>query len=204
MRQVLSWRFVAALAALALLAVAINVAFVRDSSVAEVTGEEEQPGRKRADLVSLVYSIEEDDFSMRRGRTRGQLTLILDGERIARIYAGTPGTVACKKRDRIAQCAVLADLLGDAVVRFKLVPMGPNFTFQLPPIESLDGGLATLVDGWQVPYAPIIDRTRCQDAVPAESFSEFLRMAGDDHRSVFTLASQEITAVVCPTEQRGG
>jgi hypothetical protein len=151
-----------------------------------------------------VYSIEEDDFSMRRGRTRGQLTLILDAERIARIYPGTPGNVACKKRDQIAQCAVLADLLGDAVVRFKLVPMGPNFTFQLPAIESLDGGLATLVDGWQVPFAPIIDRTRCQDTVPAESFSEFLRMAGDEHRAIFTLASQEITAVVCPTEKRGG
>ena len=90
----------------------------------------------------------------------------------------------------------MADLLGDAVVRFRLVPMARNFTFLLPAIESLDGGYATLVDGWQVPYAPIIDRTRCQDHVPAESFTEFLRLAESEFRSVFTLAEQEITAVI--------
>jgi hypothetical protein len=200
MRQVLSWRFVAAIVAVAVSALAINVAFARDSPVSEVSGEAATPQTKRADLVSLVYSIEQDDFSMRRGRTRGQLTLVLDRDRIARIYPGTSGQLSCRKLDQIAQCALLADLLGDAVVRFKLVPMGRNFTFQLPAIESLDGGFATLVDGWQVPYAPVIDRSRCQDAVPAESFSEFLRLAGDEHRSIFTLAEQEITDVVCPTE----
>jgi hypothetical protein len=204
MRQVLSWRFVAALVGLAVSALAINLLFADDSPAAEVEVVSSRSLVKRADLISLVYSIEQDDFSVRRGRTRGQLTLVLDEDRIARIYPGTPGQVSCKKLDRIGQCAVLADLLGDAVVRFKLVPMGRNFTFTLPAIESLDGGLATLIDGWQVPYAPVIDRSRCQEAVPAESFSEFLRLAGDQHRSIFTLAEQQITGVVCPLPDEDG
>ena len=73
--------------------------------------------------------------------------------------------------------------------------MGPNFQFELPAIESLDGGYAQLVNGWEVPYAPVIDRSRCES--PAESFSEFLRLVGADHRAVYDLGQAEITSVVC-------
>jgi len=197
MRQVLSWRFVASIVALALIAVGIYLAFGREESIAEVV-RGQRPPERRADLISLVYSTERDEFSVApNGRTRGQLTLILptDPPAIARIYPNTPGEVTCTDLDQIGQCAVVADLLGDAVVRFALVPMGPQFTFELPPIVELDGGYATLLNGWQVPYADIIDRDRCDS--PAESFSEFLEIVGNRHRSLFNLGRKEITAVVC-------
>ena len=73
----------------------------------------------------------------------------------------------------------------------------PNFQFELPAIESLDGGYANLVNGWQLPYAPVIDRSRCEEKYPAESFSEFLRLAGEDHRAIYSFGRGEITHVAC-------
>lgn len=197
MRQVLSWRFFVSIVALVLIAVGIYLAVGRDESVAEVVRRQRRPDR-RADLISLVYSIERDGFSVApNGRTRGQLTLILPGDPapIARVYPGTPAEVSCTNFDQIGQCALVADLLGDAVVRFALVPMGPRFTFELPAIVELDGGYAMLNNGWQVPYADVIDRDGCES--PAESFSEFLETVGTAHRSVFSLGRKSITAVVC-------
>ena len=75
------------------------------------------------------------------------------------VFPGTPGEITCADLDR--PCALLAQTLGDTIVWFALVPMGPNFRFDLPAIEALDGGYANLVNGWQVPYAPVIDR-RCE------------------------------------------
>ena len=66
--------------------------------------------------------------------------------------------------------------------------MGPTFTFELPAIEALDGGYANLADGWQVPlrrrHRPLGAATS-----PAESFSEFLRLAGDEHTSLYDLGA---------------
>jgi hypothetical protein len=111
------------------------------------------------------------------------------------VFPGTPGEITCQ--DLAAPCALLAQTLGDTIVWFALVPMGPNFRFDLPAIEELDGGYANLVNGWQLPYAPIIDRTRCEEKYPAESFSEFLRLAGADHRAIYSFSQGEITHVAC-------
>ena len=63
---------------------------------------------------------------------------------------------------------VVADLLGEAVVWFALVPMSASPTsVQLPSIDTIDEGVATLVNGWQLRYAPVLDR-RCTDAVDME------------------------------------
>jgi hypothetical protein len=90
---------------------------------------------------------------------------------------------------------VLAETLGDSIVWFALVPTSTNFRVELPAIESLDGGYAQLVNGWQVPYAPVIDRSRCD--TPAESFSEFLREVGRRHTSLYSLIQREIVSVAC-------
>ena len=73
--------------------------------------------------------------------------------------------------------------------------MSANLQVQLPAIVDLSGGYAVLVNGWQVPYAPVIDRSRCDS--PAESFSEFLRLVGRHHRSIYSFGPGEITAVTC-------
>lgn len=195
MRQVLTWRFVAALGAVVGLALFVNAMFLGPDTVATVIGKE-SPMERRADLVSLVLETRQSEFGVRRdGTTRGRLTLALAPDRREiTIYPETPGEVTCEQLDEFGQCAVLAGLLGDTILWFALVPMGPSFTFELPPIVSLDGGFATLVNGWRVPYATIIDR-RCDS--PAESFSEFLELVGRDHRSVYSLGERRITAVVC-------
>jgi hypothetical protein len=193
-RQVLSWRFVAALAALAGLVLLINLVFVDDDSIAEVATPSD-PTTRRADLISIVLETQQSGFAMGPdGRTQGDLSMTLIDDRVARVFAGTPGDVTCPDISQFGGCALLAETLGDTIVWFALVPMGPSFTFELPAIDSLDGGWANLVNGWQVPYAPVIDR-RCES--PAESFGEFLRLVGPNHRSLYQLGAGEIIAVVC-------
>ena len=113
------------------------------------------------------------------------------------VFAGTPGEVTCPDLDQ--PCALLAETLGDTIVWFALVPMGPNFRFELPAIEALDGGYANLVNGWQVPYATV-DRPRAASGQPgesAESFGEFLRLAGRGAPLAVRLGRGEIIAVIC-------
>lgn len=195
MRQVLSWRFVGALAALVGLALLINAVFVGRNTVARVV-ERSGPDTRRADLVSIVLDTQPHDFAIRRnGLTRGRLDLRLLGDRSVTIFPGTPGTSTCDALVESARCAVLAETLGDTIVWFAFVPMSANFQVELPAIESLDGGYAELVNGWQLPYAPVIDRSRCDS--PAESFSEFLRLVGREHNAVYSFGPGEITAVTC-------
>ncbi len=199
MRQVLSWRFVAAIAALCGLAVAVYVLFVDDDSIAQVVDEPDEVTH-RVDMVSLVYGTTRDGFAMSpEGTSQGAMTMTivpigLDAIEVP-IHPGTPGVVTCPDLDK--PCAVLAETLGDTIVWFAIVPLSPNFRFELPAIESLDGGYAHLVNGWEVRYADVIDRSRCEDGEPtdvaAESFSEFLRLSGENHRSLYDLGRGELS-----------
>ncbi len=195
MRQVLSWRFVAAIAALIGLALVVMFVFARSDSVAEIVAPTE-PIDRRADVVALVLDTQVQDFVVGPdGRSIGQVSMVLStSEEPVTIQAGTPGTNDCPGLGQVGQCALLAQLLGDAIVSFRLIPMGPRFTFELPAIEALEGGYANLADGWQVPYASVIDRSACDS--PADSFSEFLRL-NPVHRSLYSLGENEIVSVLC-------
>jgi len=196
MRQVLSWRFVAAIGALVVLALVVNFVFAREDTIAEIV-ETSDPTDRQADVIALVLDTEVQDFSIGLdGRSVGQVSMALatTGEQRVTIHAGTPGTNGCARLGEVGQCALVAQLLGDAIVAFDLVAMGPRFTFELPAIEALDGGVALLANGWQVPYADVIDRTACES--PAESFSEFLRLV-PVHRSLYSIGDNAITAVLC-------
>lgn len=196
MRQVLTWRFVAAVAALFALLVVINTAFNRGDAIAEITGPIE-PVERRPTLISLVLRTEGAGFAMTAaGQASTDLVLTLPpDDRTVRIFQGTPGEVSCPDLSAFGQCALLAELLGDTITWFAIVPMAPSFRFELPPIRELDGGLAHLANGWAVPYAPVIDRSRCDSN--AESFGEFLRLVGSAHLSLFDLGAGEIVAVTC-------
>jgi hypothetical protein len=176
------------------LVLVINFVFVDRDTIADIASPDD-PTPRRADVVSLVLETQQAGFSIGPdGRSQGDLTLTLL-ERTARVFPGTPGTITCPDISQVGQCALLAETLGDTITWFALVPMGASFQFELPAIESLDGGYANLVNGWQVPYAPVIDRERCES--PAESFSEFLRLVGSNHRAIFNLGLGEIVAVAC-------
>ena len=200
MRQVLSWRFVATIGALLGLTAIIYLAFGNNRSVAEVV-EQEVVQSRRMDLISIELGTRREDFELRNGFTVGTMTMdVLPAGRAdvvpVTVFHGTPGEITCEDLDK--PCALLAQTLGDTIVWFALVPMGPNFRFELPAIEELDGGYAHLVNGWEVPYAPVIDR-RCvgHPGESAESFSEFLRLQGANHRSLYDLGRAAVTAVLC-------
>ncbi len=196
MRQVLTWRFVAALASIVGLVFVVDAAFVGRGSIAGVAGPSEPAGR-RPDLISLVLETQSAGFTMSPdGRAEQDLVLTLPSSPAPlRIFAGTPGQVTCPDLAAFGQCALLGELLGDSISWFALVPMGQSFRIELPAIEELDSGLARLVNGWQIPYAPVIDRSRCQPEL--ESFSEMLRTVGSAHTALFDLGRGEITAVQC-------
>ena len=196
MRQVLSWRFVASIGALVALTLFVYVAFVDRGTIAEVVEPSDPPSR-RIDLVAIALENRREGFALKpAGVSEGDLQMsLVPEERAARVFAGTPGEITCP--DLAKPCVLLAETLGDTIMWFALVPLLPNFQFELPAIESLDGGFANLVNGWQLPYAPIIDRSRCEEKYPAESFSEFLRLAGEDHRAIYSFGSSEITHVAC-------
>ena len=130
----LSWRLLAALGAVAGLALLLNAVLADDDTIAEITDPE--PAERYVDLVAPVYSVEHsDNFGVRRnGTVRGNAELYLDEERVVRIVPGTLGEIECDELDEINRCALFADLLGEAVVWFALVPQAARSTAELPEV----------------------------------------------------------------------
>jgi hypothetical protein len=194
MRQIFTVRFFAALGAIVLLAVLVAVVFGDDDPVTEIV--ESAPIERRIELVDPVFSVTGADVSIGDdGTTVAPIDVILDGERTMRITEGTYGEITCEELAAIARCAVVADLLGDAVVWFALVPLGPRSTVEMPAIVALEGELATLANGWQVPFADILER-QCEDREFA-SFREWRDELGTDFTSIYDLATDQLTDVVC-------
>lgn len=200
MREIFSVRFFAAVGAVVGLLFLLTTIFAtrdaidgggdqQDSTVVEV---------HKIDLVEQVFSSSEAGFRIGfDGTAAVDTNLIIDGFRSVRIVAGTPGEMICPDFGQIGACAVVADLLGEAVVWFALVPMGPNRTVPMPAIDTLDDDLATLVNGWQVTYAPVLDR-RCPNE-EFVSYREFREVMGDDFTAIFDLDQRRIAVVECRT-----
>jgi hypothetical protein len=193
MRQIFTVRFFAAVGALLGLVVVLSAMFRGDGSVAELA--ERQPMERRIDLVALVFSTRSVNFAIADdGLTTGSLDLVLDQERTMRIVPGTPGEINCAALGETAKCAVVADLLGDGVVWFAIVPLQSGQTVALPAIVSLADGYATLTNGWQLPYARVLEQRCARDF---ESFTEFREELGTNFTSIYRFAEGEITDVVC-------
>ena len=199
MRQVLTWRFLAAIGALVAAALLVNALFANGSTVAELTTPF-QPTERRPHLVAQVRVADGAGFAISEtGQATTDLILTLGpDDRVVRIFTGTPGELNCPELAAAVRCTLVAELLGDSITWFSLVPMVDDSRFDLPAITDLDGGLAHLTNGWAFPYARVIDRSRCRN--PGASFSEFLRTVGDDHRSLYDLRDGAITAVFCPND----
>lgn len=192
MRQFFSWRFWATLVALVVVTAAI-VVFTSDDSASDDRGQRTTENR-RVDLASFVYTAEQDRFRMVDGYSRGFLNLVLDGARTVHIQPGTPGEVSCERLDEPGRCGVVADLLGDAVVWFAILPLGPRLTIELPPIVDLEDGYAILTNAWELRYAPVLDR-RCDKET--ESFQQFLRELGPESTTIVDPGENRVTAVAC-------
>jgi hypothetical protein len=195
MRQVLSWRFVAAVLAVVAMGLGVYIIATREGGSGRAAAGDDDV--RRMDFISLVASTRAENFAMTgAGTVSGDLTLVMPNGQNVTVFPGTPGVVECENLAEPYQCAVLGQSLGDSIVWFALVPMrGGEFRFELPAIVDLDDGFARLVNGWEVPYAQVIDRTACDP--DAASFSEFLDEHGTEFVSIFDLTERAIVAVAC-------
>ena len=206
MRQFITWQFWASIAALLVLTGGLWLV-VRDDGAAEqatgpATGAEDafpvpETGRP-IDLIALVYAAQADPgFQIVGGRTTSTLVINIDGVRTMTIVAGTPGENRCAALDRLASCAVAADLLGESVLWFSIIPMGARNTVELPAVrEFQDGQRLLLANNWSVKRA---DRVKRDCDTDTGSLTEFIATFGDAASSTFDLDDQRITAVTCPS-----
>lgn len=199
MRQFFTLRFWLTLLALGGLALGV-AAFARSRDSKADTGSDD-PGRASADrtidLISWVYAVQPPPgFDIVDGRTTTDLALILDGTRTMIVKAGTPGEVHCPRLTELAQCTVAADLLGDGVLWFSIVPGLPGATVQLPAVtQLLDGGWVRLANGWVVRHAAKVERS-CAEA--SSSLTDFIDTYGAEATSTFSFDQQELVKVTCP------
>lgn len=209
----LTLRFLAAIAALVLLAVGVDAVFAsggQQGSLA-IAGHSNLDAdgnviMRRIDVISSAERIEQsDDFEVGPdGRTVGVLDAVLDadGRRVMRVAPGTPGEISCETLSLPNRCVVLADVLGEAVVWFAVLPKAPRETVELPPIVDLQDGYAIFENGWEISYPPVIERDvdgTCEgEDIP--SFSDFLRRFGPNSTTVVDLATQQVIQVQCGEE----
>lgn len=198
MRQLFSWRFLAAVGALAGLALLARVVLFDNSPIEAVIDTEPTP--RQIDLVEPIASaVWSEDFRVNvDGRTTGFFDLTFDGDRVLRIAPGTTGEVRCRTIDQPRTCAFFGDMLGNAVVWFSIQPMAPRETVELPPIVDLRDGRAVIENGWLLPYAPVIERDCGNEDIP--TFRDFLERFGPDSVTVFDLEARRVTHVRCGAE----
>ncbi|MGA0971439.1 MAG: hypothetical protein ACO3U0_09130 [Ilumatobacteraceae bacterium] len=205
MREILSLRFVATVVALILSVVAVSrIAGGEDTDGGTVdvgsSGEVDPDMVRRIDLVDVVADIESENgrfgtagFAVVDGVAAHTARLILDDLRAVDIVTGTPGVDNCPVSRRVGRCAVLADMLGEAVLWFSLEPVDADM-IELGTVRAFDDEWAVLSDGFALPHAPVFVR-RC--ATEFESFTQWRRELGDDYVTVYSLAERELTDVVC-------
>ena len=200
MRQFVSLRFWLSVAALIGLTYGLWYVLVRkDDSVAV-------PGRPagadapehRVNLLLPVYGIQADPgFAMVDGVAGTEMHLALDATRTMVIKPGTPGEITCGQLAQINQCVVAADLLGDAVVWFSLIPNPQRANLVLPGVTEVhDDNWLLLANGWEVSRAEVVERN-C-DAAGLEDFVN--RFGGNLSTATFSFEQQQITKVTCLEE----
>jgi hypothetical protein len=185
---------------LALLGLALGVAAFASSRGSSADSDDDggDPADFRTiDVVAWVYAIQPPPgFAMVDGRTNMDLPLIIDGTRTMIVKQGTPGDIDCPDLAELAHCTVAADLLGDGVLWFSVVPGTPGPTVELPAVaELLDGGWVRLANGWVVQHAPRVDRNCPEDTA---SLNDFIDRFGEQATSTFNFDSQQIVRVNCP------
>lgn len=167
-----------------------------DESGAVAPESDGRPIERQIDVIALVYEAQADPgFAIAGGTATGTMQIRIDGLRFMTIAPGTPGENRCAALDQLASCAVAADLLGEAVLWFSIVPLAPRNAVALPEVTELrDGGRALLANGWVVDHAPVLKRN-CDD--DTTSFSDFQRRFRDGSVTTFSLDEQRLVAVTC-------
>ena len=200
MRQVLSWRFVAAHRRPAAGSPLLVVRAVRRRRTRSPRSSSERPDEpaRRPRVDRARHRARRASPCRPDGVSQGELTMSLvpsdrDGHRGR--SPGTPGEVTCPDLDKAVRAARRDARRHDRLVRPRAD--GP----ELPASSCRRSSRSTAA----TPTSSTAGRCRYaaghrpQPAAsrPAESFSEFLRLVGRRHRSLYDLGRGEITAVVC-------
>lgn len=201
MRQIFSIRFFAAVGAVVGLFFLLTTIFAAREVIDGGGDAELAPPTRRLDFVEQIFSATNPAFRIDAdGLAANDTELVIDGQRRVRIITGTPGEWHCDVHGPPGVCALVADLLGEGVVWFAFIPDGTATSIEFPAIDTLDGGLATLVNGWQLRYAPVLDR-RCRDErgddVEFSSYRQFREVLGDDFVSIYDTVERRLVAVEC-------
>lgn len=195
-RQIFTVRFCLTLfALLALLGVAQAIASSNSQHKAAVgVGE---PAGHSVDFIALVQTAQlPPGFAVVGGRATADLFLVIDATRTMLVKAGTPGEVDCPRLNEPAQCLVAADLLGDAVLWFSIIPGAAGAVVPLPAVvELLPGGWVRLANDWVVQHAPKVERSCVDDT---SSLTNFIELYGDTATSSYNVEQQRIVRVKCP------
>jgi hypothetical protein len=199
-REIFSVRFFIAIGAVAGLLFVLFTFFVArdvvDQAISDNGADAAEIEPRAIDLVDVVSGTSNPGFQFSAdGEATGNVEFTLDPSRKVTVVAGTPGEDDCGRLAEPGACAIVADLLGEGVVWFALVPMGNGRSVPLPAIDSLEDGAATLVNGWQLPHAPALDR-RCGDEL-FESYRQWKQILGDNFTTIYDIDQRELTAVVC-------
>lgn len=193
-------------AILAILALAAMGVFAL-RSVTQKTTVATGPMQHRIDLVANVEAITTDaGWTMDGGRTHGAARFSLDDLRTLTVPDGTNVAAydimpACTDLVTQKACVLLADMLGEAVVWFALVPADaatPNSELVMPGFTDMqaNGDEAVFPNGWVVKLATPTKRV-CAD-VDTTSLRDFItRFNGDKARSVVDLTTDRIVRVEC-------
>jgi hypothetical protein len=200
MRQFVSFRFWLSVAALLGLTYGLWYVLVRrDPSVAVIGRPTHAAATEhRIDLLLPVYGIQaEPGFAMVGGVASGEMRLALDATRTMVVKAGTPGEITCAKLAEINQCVVAADLLGDAVVWFSLIPNPQRASLLLPGISEVrKNNLVLLANDWEVARNEVVERN-C-DAASLDDFVH--QFGGSRSTATFSFEQQQIVKVTCLRE----
>jgi len=162
----------------------------------------------KIDLVASVDSINVDStWSQVNGVTRGgAMRLSLDDLRVLTVQDGTltaeyGSTSACTDFAKPNACVLLADMLGDAVVWFALVPAdviaGREF-LTLPGLVDMqaNGDEGILRNGWVLKLATPVKR-ECGD-VTTSSLRDFITRFPDQlSKTIMNLTTDNVVSVKC-------
>ena len=163
---------------------------------------------RKVDLVATVDSINVDSaWSQDGGVTRGgAIRLSLDDLRVLTVQDGTLtakyGLMSpCTDFVTPNACVLLADMLGDAVVWFALVPSdavaGQEF-LTLPGLVDMqeNGDEGILRNGWVVKLATPVKR-ECGDAVTSSLRDFITRFPDQLSKSIVNLTTDNVVSVRC-------
>lgn len=163
---------------------------------------------RKVDLVASIDAISVDSGWTQNGTqtSGGQIRLSLDDLRSVTIFEGTlvddyQTVPACSDFSTPNACVLLADMLGDAVVWFAIVPAdtasGREF-LTLPGLIDMraNGDEGVLRNGWVLPLTTGV-RRECGD-VDTTSLRDFItRFPDSASTTLVNLITDNVVAVTC-------